>query len=74
MKELYAICGYTDTFDKSSHLINNLNLLKSYNKETLLVNHFPVDPIVYKDFDFYTDIKCNFVAPTFNLYVWNFKR
>ena len=59
MKELYAICGYTDTFDKSSHLINNLNTLKLNNKETLLVNHFPVDPIVYKDFDFYLYDKDN---------------
>lgn len=59
MKELYAICGYTDNFNKCSHLIKNLELLKSHNKETLLVNHFPVDPLVYKDFDFYLYDKDN---------------
>jgi hypothetical protein len=59
MKELVAICGYTDNLEKSNLLASNLTILKKAGYETLLVNHYPVDPIFYKDFDYYLYDKDN---------------
>ena len=59
MKELVAICGYTDNLEKSNLLASNLAILKEAGYETLLVNHYPVDPIFYKDFDYYLYDKDN---------------
>jgi hypothetical protein len=59
MKELVAICGYTDNLEKSNLLASNLAILKKAGYETLLVNHYPVDPIFYKDFDYYLYDKDN---------------
>jgi hypothetical protein len=37
MKELVAICGYTDNLEKSNLLASNLAILKEKGYETLLV-------------------------------------
>lgn len=73
MRELYAICGYTDTFDKSSFVIKNNQLLKQAGEDTLLVNHFPVDPIIYKDFDFYLYDKNNLLLTEDKNKPWGYK-
>lgn len=74
MKELVAICGYTDNLEKSNLLASNLNILKQSGYETLMVNHFPVDPIFYKDFDYYLYDKDNELIDDDKIkffYVWN---
>jgi len=73
MKELYAICGYTDTFDKSSFVVKNNQLLKQAGKDTLFVNHFPVDPIIYKEFDFYLYDKNNLLLTEDKDKPWGYK-
>ena len=75
MKELVAICGYTDNLEKSNLLASNLNILKQSGYETLLVNHFPVDPIFYKDFDYYLYDKDNELIDDDRIkffYAWNY--
>jgi len=74
MKELVAICGYTDNLEKNNLLASNLNILKQSGYETLMVNHFPVDPIFYKDFNYYLYDKDNELIDDDKIkffYAWN---